>query len=70
MEKKKGTVKWFSAARGYGFISDEDGTDYFVHFSQIQTEGFKKLYSGQNVEFSVGENDAGQGVAVMVTPLP
>lgn len=69
MEKKRGTVKWFSVARGYGFISDEDGVDYFVHFSQIQTEGFKKLSGGQAVEFSIGKNEAGQSVAVMVTPL-
>ena len=43
MAQKTGIVKWFSARRGYGFIKDEKGNDLFVHFSEIQTEGFRKL---------------------------
>ena len=49
-----GTVKFFNAEKGYGFISREDGPDVFVHFSQIQTSGFKTLQEGQKVEFEVG----------------
>ncbi|MBQ1261854.1 MAG: cold-shock protein [Clostridia bacterium] len=49
---KTGTVKWFNAEKGYGFIScDECGTDVFVHFSAIQVEGFKTLNEGQKVTF-------------------
>jgi len=52
-----GTVKWFNEGKGYGFIESEDGEDCFVHFSEIQGEGFKTLNEGQNVEFekSMGE---------------
>ena len=48
-----GTVKFFNAEKGYGFISREDGPDVFVHFSQIQSSGFKTLQEGQKVEFDV-----------------
>ena len=47
----KGTVKWFNAEKGYGFITGEDGNDVFVHFSAIQSEGFKTLEEGQPVTF-------------------
>ena len=47
----KGTVKWFNAEKGYGFITGEDGADVFVHFSAIQGEGFKTLEEGQKVTF-------------------
>ena len=50
-----GTVKFFNAEKGYGFISREDGPDVFVHFSQIQSSGYKTLQEGQKVEFEVGE---------------
>ena len=55
-----GTVKWFSARRGYGFISDAEGVDYFAHFSQIKQDGFRKLSSGQPVMFEVGEDGNGR----------
>ncbi|MEY4362106.1 MAG: hypothetical protein RL391_1412 [Actinomycetota bacterium] len=54
-----GTVKFFNAEKGYGFISREDGPDVFVHFSQIQTKGFKTLQEGQKVEFEVGPGRKG-----------
>lgn len=54
-----GTVKWFNAEKGYGFISIEDGNDVFVHFSAIQGEGFKTLEEGQAVEFEITEGNRG-----------
>ena len=47
----KGTVKWFNAKKGFGFISDENGNDVFVHFSALQMDGFKVLDEGEEVEF-------------------
>ena len=64
----KGTVKWFNDAKGYGFISPEEGDkDLFVHMSSIQMEGFKTLKDGQEVEYEVGESDRGP-VAQNVVP--
>ncbi len=54
-----GTVKFFNAEKGYGFISREDGPDVFVHFSQIQSKGFRTLNEGQSVEFEVGPGRKG-----------
>ncbi len=54
-----GTVKWFNADKGYGFIEREDGDDVFVHFSAIQSEGFKTLDEGQSVEFDIVQGDRG-----------
>ena len=51
----KGTVKWFNAEKGYGFITGEDGNDVFVHFSAIQGEGFKSLDEGQAVSYDLTE---------------
>ena len=54
-----GTVKWFNAEKGCGFITQEDGTDVFAHFSAIQGEGFKTLEEGQAVTFDVEEGQRG-----------
>ena len=55
----EGTVKWFNAENGFGFITTDEGTDVFAHFSQIQKEGFKTLEEGQRVRFEVVESDKG-----------
>jgi len=54
-----GTVKWFNAEKGYGFISQSEGADVFVHFSAIQTNGYRTLEEGQQVEFEVQEGPKG-----------
>ena len=54
-----GKVKWFSAKKGYGFIESEEGQDIFVHFSAIQSDGFKTLDQGQSVEFEIGDGPKG-----------
>lgn len=58
-ERETGTVKWFNAAKGYGFITRESGEEIFVHYSSIQDDGYKKLEEGQKVEFAVVEADKG-----------
>ncbi|MDG3142746.1 cold-shock protein [Streptococcus suis] len=55
----QGTVKWFNAEKGFGFISTEEGQDVFAHFSQIQADGFKSLEDGQKVSFDVEEGQRG-----------
>lgn len=55
----KGTVRWFNNQKGYGFISDENGQDIFVHYSGLAMEGFKTLDEGQKVEFEVVEGAKG-----------
>jgi cold shock protein len=57
--KEQGTVKWFNASKGFGFIQRESGEDVFVHFSAIQSEGYKSLNEGQAVEFDVTRGPKG-----------
>ena len=59
----KGTVKWFNAKKGFGFISDEEGNDVFVHFSALQMDGFKVLDEGDEVEFEVIDGEKGPQAA-------
>lgn len=56
----KGTVKWFSKQKGYGFIEQENGEDIFVHFSSIVGDGFRMLEEGQAVEFEVMQGERGE----------
>ncbi|MDF2943439.1 MAG: cold-shock protein [Mobilitalea sp.] len=60
---KTGTVKWFNAKKGFGFISDEEGNDVFVHFSALQMDGFKVLEEGEKVQFEVVKGDKGPQAA-------
>lgn len=57
--KLQGTVKWFNAEKGFGFIESNEGGDVFVHFSAIQKDGFKTLDEGQKVEFDIVEGNRG-----------
>ena len=58
-----GTVKWFNSEKGYGFISQEDGPDVFVHFSAIQGEGYRNLEENQKVEFDLTQGQKGPQAA-------
>ncbi len=69
-DKKKGTVKWFHNTKGYGFISTENGEDAFVHYSEIQAEGFKKLRRGEEVEFLLDDGDKGLHAKEVVSLNP
>jgi CspA family cold shock protein len=59
VSKEQGTVKWFNASKGYGFIQRQSGEDVFVHFSAIQSDGYKTLNEGQRVEFEVKQGPKG-----------
>jgi len=59
----QGKVKWFSNKKGYGFVTKEDGTDIFVHFSGIIAEGYKSLKEGDSVEFEVTQGPKGEQAA-------
>jgi len=67
-ERITGSVKWFNADKGYGFIARDNGSDVFVHHSAIQTSGFRTLTEGQRVEFSIEDSPKGPQ-AVNVVPL-
>ncbi len=58
-ERTVGTVKWFNTSKGYGFISRDNGPDVFVHYSAIQSDGFRNLEEGQKVEFDVEQGAKG-----------
>ena len=62
----KGTVKWFNASKGFGFIEQEDGEDIFVHYSAIQTDGYKSLDEGASVNYEVVEGNKGPAAANVV----
>lgn len=61
-----GTVKWFNAEKGYGFIQTDGGEDVFVHFSAIQSQGFKSLNEGQRVQFDVEKGPRGNQAANVI----
>jgi CspA family cold shock protein len=66
-ERETGTVKWFNASKGYGFLSRDTGADVFVHYSAIEGEGYRSLDEGQRVEFAVEQSPKGpNAVAVRV----
>jgi len=62
----KGTVKWFNDSKGYGFIQRNEGEDVFVHFSAIETEGFRTLAEGEEVEFEIRDSERGVQAANVV----
>lgn len=67
MSTVTGTVKWFNADKGFGFIQQDNGPDVFAHFSAIQSEGFKTLEEGQKVEFTVTQGQRGPQAENIVT---
>jgi CspA family cold shock protein len=58
-ERETGVVKWFNSSKGYGFITRDQGTDVFVHYSALRGEGYRSLEEGQRVEFTVGKGEKG-----------
>lgn len=65
-ERIQGTVKWFNETKGYGFIARESGPDVFVHYSAIQSNGFRKLVEGQTVEFEIEDGPKGPQAAAVI----
>jgi len=59
---KVGTVKWFNATKGYGFIAQDEGEDVFVHYSAIQSSGYKELREGQRVQYDIDNDPRGKGL--------
>ncbi len=65
-ERVQGTVKWFNASKGYGFISREGGEDVFVHYSALQSDGYRSLDEGQRVEFTIERGPKGLQASTVV----
>lgn len=65
-ERVTGTVKWFNRVKGYGFITQDSGSDVFVHYSAIRGEGYRNLYEGEMVEFVIQDTDKGPQAADVV----
>lgn len=65
-QKIRGVVKWFSPEKGYGFITQEEGPDVFVHYSAIQSSGYRKLVEGETVEFEITEGPKGKQASGVV----
>lgn len=61
-----GTVKWFNGEKGYGFITPEEGADVFVHYSEIQSSGFRTLNEGDKVEFEITQGKKGQQASAVI----
>jgi len=66
-QRINGVVKWFSAEKGYGFITPDNGPDVFVHYSAIQTSGYRKLEAGEKVEFEITEGPKGKQASGVMT---
>src|SRR6266516_2583427 len=66
-EMAQGTVKWFNAEKGYGFIAVDGGKDVFVHYSSIQSDGYRSLEEGQRVEFDIEQSDRGPQASAVRT---
>lgn len=70
-ERSRGTVKWFNADKGFGFISQENGEDLFVHYSEVRGDGFRSLNEGDKVEFEITQGKKGlQASSVVVVRDP
>jgi cold shock protein len=65
-ERVQGTVKWFNAEKGYGFISQENGEDLFVHYSEIQGNGYRSLDEGAKVEFEITQGKKGKQASSVI----
>jgi cold shock protein len=68
MARVRGVVKWFSAEKGYGFIRQDDGTDVFVHYTAIQSDGYRSLNQGDTVEFEIVEGSKGKQASNVTIP--
>ncbi len=66
-QRVQGTVKWFNASKGYGFISQENGEDVFVHYSALQSDGYRSLDEGQRVEYTIERGPKGLQASNVVT---
>lgn len=65
-QRIRGVVKWFSAEKGYGFITPEDGPDVFVHYSAIEGAGYRKLEAGKEVEFEITDGPKGKQASTVI----